>query len=103
MVAYNLSHLTQAPDQQVSGPIQDDEALLIYAVIKVMRLRRILEVGGLSGYSARNFTAAVGDEGVVYTVDLTPVPAQGPNHRVVTKDAADLTAADLDSLPLDLV
>lgn len=103
MVAYDLTHLTQDADQQVSGPIQDDEALLIYALIKVMRLRRVLEIGGLSGYSARNFIAAVGNEGVVYTVDLQEVPAQAPNHRIITKDAADLTAADIDSLPLDLV
>jgi hypothetical protein len=40
MVSYDLSHLTQSPDQRVQGPIQDDEALLLYALVKVMRLRR---------------------------------------------------------------
>jgi predicted O-methyltransferase YrrM len=103
MVSYDLSHLTQSSDQRVGGPIQDDEALLLYGLIKVMRLRRILEVGGLSGYSATNFLKAVGDTGTVYTVDLTPVPRQAKNHRVITKDATLLTPEDVDSKELDLV
>jgi len=103
MVTYNLAHLTQATDQQVVGPIQDDEALLIYAAVKVMLCRRVLEIGGLGGYSARNFLAAVGSQGAVYTVDLKPVPVQGPNHRVIVKDAGMLTEADVDHKPLDLV
>lgn len=49
MVAYSLSHLTQADDQRVGGPIQDDEALVLFALIRAMRLKRILEVGGLGG------------------------------------------------------
>ena len=65
MVAYNLSHLTQPDDQLVFGPVQDDEALFLYAVVRVMRLRRILEVGGLGGYSARNFLEATGPNGRV--------------------------------------
>jgi predicted O-methyltransferase YrrM len=103
MVSYDLSHLTQSSNQRVGGPIQDDEALLLYGLIKVMRLRRILEVGGQSGYSATNFLKAVGDNGTVYTVDTTPLPRQAKNHRVITKDAALLTPEDVDSKELDLV
>jgi hypothetical protein len=36
MVAYDLSHLTQAEDQRVIGPIQDDEALFVYALVRGM-------------------------------------------------------------------
>ena len=56
---YDFSHLIQSPDQMVNGPIQDDEALMLYAVVRTMRLRRVLELGGLSGYSARNFLSAL--------------------------------------------
>jgi predicted O-methyltransferase YrrM len=59
---YDLSHLTQPSHQNVSGPIQDDEALLLFALIRVMCMRRVLEVGGLFGYSATNFIQAVGPE-----------------------------------------
>ena len=103
MVAYNLSHLTQADDQQVGGPIQDDEALFLFAMVRAMRLRRILEIGGLDGYSATNFLEAMGPKGIVYTVDLHPVPQRGENHRTIVKDVADLTASDLDEERFDLV
>jgi hypothetical protein len=105
MVHYDLSHLTQPEDQRVIGPIQDDEALFLYSIIRGMRLGRVLEIGGLEGYSAHNFLRAVSwsAQGVVYTVDLNPVPVQGPNHRTITKNARDLTLDDVDRVPVDLV
>lgn len=104
MVHYNLQHLTQDTNQKVIGPIQDDEALFLYSIIKGMRMNRVLEIGGLSGYSARNFVAALDQvEGVVYTVDLNPVPVVAPNHKVIVKNALHLTVQDVDSTPLDMV
>src|SRR5436305_2721839 len=103
MVAYDLSHLTQPDDQLLFGPVQDDEALLLFAMVRVMRLYRILEVGGLGGYSARNFLRAVGDRGKVYTVDINPVPSLAPNHVTLQKSCAQVTATDLNGEALDLV
>jgi len=104
MVQYDLRHLTQQNDQRVLGPIQDDEALFLYALIKSMRLQRILEIGGLNGYSSTNFLAAVtGHGGVVYTVDINPVPQKAANHIVLLKNAVHLTPRDLGNEPLDLV
>ena len=73
MVNYDLKHLTQNDDQRVLGPIQDDEALFLYSVIRGSRMRRVLEIGGLSGYSATNFLAAMcasGPGAMLYTVDI---------------------------------
>ena len=103
MVVYDLSHLTQPDHEQVGGPIQDDEALFLFALVRGMRLRRVLEIGGLDGYSAANFLKAVGPHGMVYTVDLQPVRSLAPNHRTITKDVADLSEADLDHEHLDLL
>ena len=103
MVAYDISHLTQPEGEQVGGPIQDDEALFLFGLVRGMRLRRVLEIGGLDGYSAANFLKAVGPLGVVYTVDLRPVPSRAANHRTIEKDVALLCASDLDDQPLDLV
>jgi predicted O-methyltransferase YrrM len=103
MVAYSLTHLTQADHQRVVGPIQDDEALLLFAVVRCMVIRRVLEVGGLSGYSARNFLAAIGEAGMLYTVDINAVPRQALNQIVLTKDAGAVTAEDVGDAPLDLI
>jgi len=59
MVHYDLSHLTQEEHQNVCGPFHDDEALFIYSIIRGCRLKRILEIGGLSGYSAKNFFTSI--------------------------------------------
>jgi predicted O-methyltransferase YrrM len=105
MVNYDLSHLSQPENQNVAGPIQDDEALFLYSIIRGCRLERILEIGGLSGYSARNFLQALSfsKDGILYTCDLNPVPILSENHKVIIKNALDLTINDLDSKPLDLV
>lgn len=102
---YDLSHLSQEPAQAVFGPVQDDEALLLFAVCRVTFARRIAEFGGQDGYSARNFLAAINGQpgGVVYTVDSEPVPALAPAHKVVRRQAKDVTAEDFDRRPLDLV
>lgn len=102
---YDFSHLTQPANQRVGGPIQDDEALLLYAVVRSMRVRRVLEIGGLGGYSARNFLQAVKWDvnTAVYTVDINPVPSQASNHFTIQKDVALLQPEDVHALPLDLV
>lgn len=91
---YNLTHLTQDVEQDVLGPIQDDEALLLYSIIRVMRLHNIVEIGGLSGYSAKNFSEAIID-GNIYTVDISPVPKIADNHIVIIKDCRFVTKEDL--------
>ena len=90
---YDLSHLTQTT-RRVYGPVQDDEALLLYALIRCAGISTVLEVGGQTGYSARNFLAAVGESGTVYTVDIAPVPRLAENHVVIQSDIAtvDLSA-----------
>jgi predicted O-methyltransferase YrrM len=103
MVAYNLSHLTQNEDQATGGPIQDDEALFLYGLIRVMRLKRVLEIGGLNGYSAKNFCEAVGDGGVVFTVDVEPLTPVSERHVTLCKDARNLSPADVGNSPLDLI
>lgn len=102
---YDLTHLTQSESQEVIGPIQDDEALFLYSIVRGMRLSRILEVGGLRGYSAVNFLKALekSKKAVLYTVDLNKVRKISENHKVITKDIRDLTREDLDNEPIDLI
>ena len=103
---YNLSHLTQDESQNNPGPIQDDEALLFFALIRVTRIKRVLELGGVPGYSAKNFCEALNGEGVVYTADWGvdgPIALQGANHKVIVKNVADIIPEDVDNKPIDLV
>ena len=100
---YHFGFLTQEPNQMVLGPIQDDEALLLFSIIRCMRLKRIVEIGGLSGYSGRVFIEATGPEGMVYSVDLVDVPKLADNHITLCKNALELSTADFSGLPVDMV
>lgn len=101
---YDLSHLTQPDHQNFFGPIQDDEALFLYSLIRCSRISKILEIGGGIGYSALNFLKAIQyTQGCVYTVDINPVPRLANNHKVITKDIKDLVPEDLNNSTIDLV
>lgn len=100
---FNLSHLTQKEDEAVGGPIQDSEALLLYALIKVTLARRVVEVGGLNGYSAKNFLQAVGQEGAVFTIDIKPVAKIAPNHFIIKGAAGLVGPQEFGKEPVDLV
>lgn len=79
---HDLSHLTNGANV-VMGPVHDDEALLLYAWLKATGARRVLELGGLGGYSARNFLAAGCD---VVTAEQHHLDRQGPRHTVLRID-----------------
>jgi predicted O-methyltransferase YrrM len=98
---YNLSHLTQSPSQDLLGPIQDDEALVLYSIIRAKRLKTIVEIGGLSGYSAKNFLEAT-NGGTVITIDINQVPNVGDGHRTIIKSAESVNSNDIGN-PIDLV
>lgn len=67
--SFDLAESASSANLRCYTALQDDEALLLYAVVRGMRLSRILEVGGLDGYSARNFLQAMEPtQGMVYTV-----------------------------------
>lgn len=79
---YDLSHLVHG-DNVVMGPIHDDEALLLYAWLRATGGRRVLELGGLNGYSARNFLAANCD---VVTADVNRIEPQSDRHTALRID-----------------
>jgi predicted O-methyltransferase YrrM len=68
-----------------------------------MRLRTVLEIGGLAGYSARNFCKAVGPLGQVITLDLRPAPKVAPNHRIIVGDATQVGRDEMQIEHVDLI
>lgn len=91
---YNLSHLTQG-DNPPLGPIQDDEALLLFSIIRVCGFKRVLEFGFGAGDSARNFLEAVGTDGHVYSVDINPLGTIAPNHTFIRNHCGLITQSDI--------
>jgi|AACY02.6.fsa_nt_gi Predicted O-methyltransferase len=83
------SHIgQQGAAQAVLGPLQDDEALLIYSLVQSSHVRRVLEIGGLGGFSALTFLQGMHRKQpnmTVYTIDIHKVPRRHARHRVLTK------------------
>lgn len=107
----NLAHLqtkeADYPRQGVFGPMQADEMLAVFSIIRTSSVKRVLEIGGFKGDSAWNFLEALrckqhqdGDDTakllsppVVYTVDLNPVKTWHDHpvmHKTFVKDASKL-------------
>lgn len=100
---FDLSHLVHPDDEAILGPIQDSEALLLYAVCRVCCFRRVIEFGGLYGYSATNFLKAMEPDGVVYTVEMNEMKLVNDRHFHVHKQAGDVLSSDFGDKPVDLV
>jgi predicted O-methyltransferase YrrM len=92
---YDLSHLTQGPQQWVLGPIQDDEALLLFALCRSMIIKNVVEVGTQSGYSTKNFIKAVGDGGHVISVDPQPFGENYSNFTFIQKNIRDVEVTEI--------
>lgn len=88
---YDLAHLTQ-DTRRVYGPIQDDEALLLYAFIRCAGIKVVLEAGGQTGYSARNFLMA---GATVFTVDTQPVRKLHGRHHVIQASIGDVPLEEI--------
>lgn len=99
-----LSHLTH-PDQRHWEAIQDDEALMLFAVVRGCRFKRILEIGGYKGYSAKNFceAASIFPDSVVYSLDINDMVCVAENHRTIKLDVVDLKPHHVDNIALDLI
>jgi len=100
---YDLSHLVQHSAQNVLGPIQDDEALFLYSIIRGMRLKTVLEVGFGDGYSAKNFLKAVDGNGLVISIEIGNIYKIQENHIPICKDASLIERKDLPIDKLDFI
>eukprot|EP00698_Gefionella_okellyi_P007825 TRINITY_DN1912_c0_g1_i1.p1 TRINITY_DN1912_c0_g1~~TRINITY_DN1912_c0_g1_i1.p1 ORF type:complete len:319 (-),score=36.88 TRINITY_DN1912_c0_g1_i1:313-1269(-) len=104
----NISHLKQ-PSPEVAGPVQDDEALFLYSLVRLLRPKRLAEFGVHKGDSGRNFLAATESDAVIYGFDIVKHDAHitdllsHQRYKFILKDQAQFVPADVDSQPLDFV
>jgi hypothetical protein len=66
----NTEWLDKYEEETAIGPVQRDEALLLYAITRVVRPNRVLEFGTYRGHSAKAFLE--GGAGKVTSVDIKP-------------------------------
>lgn len=106
---YDLHHLDRGNEPRL-GPVQDDEALFLFALVRATRPRTIVEFGTSQGFSALNFLHAIADdpEARVFSYDILPYPVaralEDADTRFIfhQKSQADFDASDVGYRPVDV-
>jgi len=106
---YELFHLERDNKPRL-GPVQDDEALLLYSLVRALRPRTIVEFGTSNGFSALNWMHAIAEDpdARVFSYDILPYPAaraledSDPRFFFHQKSQADFEPADVDGRPIDV-
>ena len=99
---YNISHLKQ-DTQFIYGPIQDDEALLLFGLVKALRPKTVTEFGYSSGVSALNFLKALDEDAKLYSYDINPAtPHNDQRLKFYKKSQTEFLFSDVDNRTIDL-
>lgn len=106
----DLAHLTLF-HERVDGPVQRDEALFLYGLLRVIRPQTVVEIGFLAGRSALNFLAALEPTARLYSFDIQErwgrrareLFGHDSRFTFVLRSQSDVTAADVDHRPVDFV
>lgn len=104
---YDLKHLDQTT-QYVYGPIQDDEALFVYSVIRVLRPKLAIECGMGHGYSTKNLLSALEPDAKLYTFDIEILNKKASvfndsRFKFIKKSQAEFDPNDVGNEKIDLV
>lgn len=93
----------------IHGPIQQDEALFLLAVCKMVRPKVILEFGVLDGMSTYNFAVAKDSDCLLFSFDLNPEAVENgrrkvagfPNCFLGVRNCTEFVPSDVRDLPID--
>ena len=65
-----MSHLLSYRESDAIGPLQRDEAIALFGIIRTLRPRVLVEFGFFHGHSAFNFLQALPEDGRLYSYDI---------------------------------
>lgn len=105
---YPLSHLKNL-DEFVIGPIQRDEALLLFALVRVVDPKTLVEFGFYQGHSAINFLKAMSPDARLYSFDISSDSMKAARRindtrfNFLFKSQSEFEPSDVDNRTVDLV
>ena len=108
---YNITHL-DSNGTYVAGPIQDDEMLTFFGIVKTLRPQTILEFGFWDGASAKNWLTASDDDTMVYSVEIDSNRKEIGDRlerlypgrfKFILKEQTKIIPADYDDKIIDLM
>lgn len=108
--APDISHLTFF-DEVADGPVQREEALFLYSLLRVVRPRTTVEIGFYKGRSALNVLCALDPDARLYAFDIRERSAErarelfghDPRFTFRIRSQTELTRDDIDGREADFV
>ena len=102
---YDISHLTQTT-QVVWGPIQDDEAIMLYGIVKALRPKTLIEFGFGHGVSSYNFLKALDADAKMFTYDIEILNKQAESFndkrfKFILKSQTEFNPDDFENRTID--
>ena len=106
----HFAHLGFYGEESAFGPIQREEALLLAAVVRVLRPRTIVEFGFSQGHSALNFLEVMTSDARLYSYDINLTSsdiakrdfASDPRFTYLHKSQIEFDGVDIEHRPIDL-
>jgi predicted O-methyltransferase YrrM len=106
-----ISHLLSYVNKNALGPLQRDEAIALFGIVKTLCPKTIVEFGFFHGHSAFNFLCALEPDARLYSYDISLDSAMRAkeelsfDHRLtfIHKSQADFNPSDIDHRPIDFV
>jgi predicted O-methyltransferase YrrM len=108
---FDISHIKAMRGETALGPVQQDEALFLFSLIRVIRPKVLVEFGFNLGHSALNFLQAMPQSSVLYSYDIIDKSEYSartsfkrfPNFHFLRKSQTDFSPGDVDNQLVDFV
>ena len=106
-----MSHLLSYREDDAIGPLQRDEAIALFGIIRTLRPTVIVEFGFFHGHSAFNFLQALPEDGRLYSYDIDPESIRRAEKEFnfdrrftfIAKSQSDFDPRDIDHQKIDFV
>ncbi|GAA5128633.1 class I SAM-dependent methyltransferase [Luteolibacter yonseiensis] len=106
-----ISHLASYRENDAIGPLQRDEAIALFGIIRSLRPKVVVEFGFFHGHSAFNFLQALSGDARLFSYDIDPESIRraksefGFDRRFtfIAKSQTEFDAADVGRREIDFV
>ena len=106
-----MSHLLAYREDDAIGPLQRDEAIALFGIIRTLRPKVVVEFGFFHGHSAFNFLRALPEDGRLYSYDIDADSIRRARTEFtfdrrftfVGKSQTDFEASDIGRQDIDFV
>ncbi len=104
-----MSHLLSYREDDAIGPLQRDEAIALFGIVRTLRPETVVEFGFFHGHSAFNFLKALPPDARLFSYDIDADSAQraktefdfDPRFRFIGKSQTDFEPADIGGREID--